>query len=131
MNKFIFLLLSSSFLLFTACEKEKITTPATVNFDVITPIEEQVYNLGDTVKLLANVSASSAVQHYRVIFRYVTTGQVKNNYVFVDSKSFTINNSWVNNLPAGGDMLVEITAELDTKGSDFRKKTIYFKCKFP
>jgi hypothetical protein len=131
MNKLIFIIVSFSLFFFTSCEKEKITTPATVNIDIVTPIAEQEYNLGDTVKLVANVTSSTAVQHYRVVFKYITTGQVKYNFAFVDSKAFTINNFWVNNLAGGGDMLVEITAELNSSGTDFRKKIIYFKCKFP
>ncbi len=131
MNKFIFIALCFILVTFTACEKEKVTTPATVTFNVTTPYEDQEYNLGDTVRLYATVSSTTAVQHYRIVYRYLTGGQVKYNFKFVDSKDFIIDNYWVNTLANGGDMMIEITAELDTYGKDVRKKVIHYKCKFP
>ena len=127
MQKNIFILLSFVVLFFTACDKaDEIST---VNIDVTSPIENQEFNLGDTIKVFATITANKNVNAYKVIFKSTAGGQLKYNSRIVNSTSFTIENFWVNDLATGGDVQLDIEADMQPSGGDPRIKTIYFKCK--
>ena len=57
MQKHIFILLSFVVLFFTACDKVE-DVPTTVNIAITSPIENQEFNLGDTIKVFATVTSN-------------------------------------------------------------------------
>ena len=78
MQKHIFILLSFVVLFFTACDKVE-DVPTTVNIAITSPIENQEFNLGDTIKVFATVTSNKNVNAYRVVFKKTAGGQVKFN----------------------------------------------------
>ena len=128
MQKHIFILLSFVVLFFTACDKVE-DVPTTVNIAITSPIENQEFNLGDTIKVFATVTSNKNVNAYRVVFKKTAGGQVKFNSRIVNSTSFTIENFWVNDLATGGNMQLDIVADMQPSGGDPITKTVYFNCK--
>lgn len=128
MKTYFFILLTATILLFTACEKKK--DDPTVSIKITSPIANQVFNLGDTVKLVANITTTGTINTYRVIFKKVGGGQVKYNYKTINSKSVDIQSFWVNDFAAGAEMQVDVVAELQPGSGDAHTETVYFKCKY-
>ncbi|MFN8282506.1 MAG: hypothetical protein U0U67_04790 [Chitinophagales bacterium] len=127
MQKTIFSLLSLFILAVAACDK--VENPTEVTFSVTTPTQYQEYHLGDTVKVSAFIAASANINAYSVVYKVVGGGQVKYNHKIINQDTVTIQNYWVNNLTNGGNMQLDIIAEMQPNGGDARTHTIYFNCK--
>lgn len=128
MKAYIFIISTLSILLFTACDKVK-EIETVVNFDITSTIANQEFNLGDTIRLDAFISANKNINTWRASFKKTVGGQVKYNYKIVNSDTATVRVFWVNDLETGGDIQVDLEADMQPNGGDPRIKTIFFKCK--
>lgn len=123
-NKLIFF--SLFLVIISSCKKEA-STKQDISIDIISPLPNQVFKFGDTVKVIANVNSTEELHGYSLIIKKLGGGQVKNNYDHEHGTSLTINKFWVSNITTTTEMIADITVELDHDGST-TTKSVLFKC---
>lgn len=119
MKTFLYLSLISASLFVASCNKHtEEDEPATAVFTISTPVENQVYNYGDTVKIAGTISADLEMHGYNVRLVNLSTGMnVLNNGYHAHGTSFVVNESWKNTVSDTTQMKIIIDAAIDHDGN--------------
>ena len=130
MRLFHIAILSAILLVFTAtsCQK-KDDTPATadqVQISITSPAPEQVFKIGDSVHINANVTFVTELHGYELKITDSTTGAVlydEDDHVHDDH--FNIANAWLDTVSHVATLRLDLEAVVDHDGT-VATKTIYF-----
>lgn len=110
------------------CDKDAPINPEhLVSFEFSNPKEGHKYPLGDTVHIAGKITAEMEMHGYEL--ELINTSN--NNEVLLykhaheDAVEYLIQDMWVNNITAHGNLELKITAVIDHEGTE-ASKTYYF-----
>lgn len=126
--------LVASMALVSSCKKnddDNTTSPTeTFSMSVSSPEEGATFHNGATVNINAEISNDTEMHAYEV---KIVNKSNNNEVVFskqeehMHSKTYTISESWVNNVTMHSDMELEITVYIDHEGNT-KTKSVHFHC---
>ncbi|MFX3625936.1 MAG: DUF4625 domain-containing protein [bacterium] len=119
----------------SSCNKSDDDNPdptPTDNFStkVTSPEEGKTFHSGATVKIEAEISDDKELHGYavRIINKSMNDTEVfKSEHRHMHAKSYTISETWVNNVTHHSDMQLQIIAYIDHEGTE-RVQTVDFHC---
>lgn len=117
----------------SSCKKNE-DTPAptpTDNFSltITSPTAMQTFPNGSTVNVRATVSNDTEMHGYELIITNTSNNneEVFKKEVHEHGASYTIDESWVNNVTMHSDMVVKITVYVDHEGNT-KTQSLHFHC---
>ena len=112
----------------TSCKKEtekEEDVAAVAIFTITTPVENQVYAFGDTVKIDATIVADADMHGYNVRLVNLSSGMnILNQGYHEHAKSFTVNESWKNSVTDTTQLKIILDAAIDHEGNISTKERI-------
>ena len=114
----IFLGIISIVLISCKKETEKTTEASDPTMNLVSPILEETYQFGDTVKIIGNISADYEMHGYNIIIKNLTSGMnVLNKGYHLHQSSYTINENWKNSVSDTSQMKITIDVAIDHDGT--------------
>lgn len=127
MKKHIASLLLAAFALFgllavNACKKDDHDHGNEVTIEITSPTEGQQFHSGETVTIKATLTGKETLHGWKIEIRKKSDGTV----LFRDddhdhAKTLTVERTWVNNVTAHTDLVVEVFAQVDHDGKSTSK----------
>jgi hypothetical protein len=101
-----------------SCHKHKDVAKPEVNFNITSPLENALYNNDDTVFIKATITGPVEMHGYTWEIKNTNTAAVlASGNAHTHSKSYTVNDKWVNNVADKINAELVITTEIDHDGN--------------
>ncbi len=103
-----------------SCKKETAepTVIADPTFNLTSPVLNETYNFGDTIKLIGSVSADYEMHGYNVIIKNLKTGMnVLNQGYHLHQTSYIFDEKWKNTVTDTSQMKITIDVAIDHDGN--------------
>ncbi len=98
-------------LIFVSCQQENLPVLNPVEFDINQPIENAIYNYGDTVFIESLISWENELHGYEVFIKQLDNDSIVfNTHAHNDSHQMNIYKIWVNKVKVGCQMKLIIKA---------------------
>ncbi len=120
MKKALIIFLGIISLTVFSCKKE--TSEPTVisdpTFNLTSPVLNETYNFGDTIKVIGSISADYDLHGYNVIIKNLKTGMnVLNQGYHLHQSSYTIDEAWKNTVVDTSEMKITVDVAIDHDGT--------------
>lgn len=120
MKKSFIIFLGITSLTVISCKKEtsEPTVLADPTFNLTSPVLNETYNFGDTIKVIGSVSADYDLHGYNVIIKNMKTGMnVVNQGYHLHQSSYTIGEAWKNTVADTSEMKITVEVAIDHDGT--------------
>jgi hypothetical protein len=106
----------------TVISFKKETTETTVladpTFNLTSPIVNEIYHFGDTIKVIGSLSADYEMHGYDIILKNMKTGMnVLNQGYHLHQSSYTINEEWKNTVIDTCELKITVDVAIDHDGT--------------
>jgi hypothetical protein len=123
-----FFVILTTLITITSCKKdEPVEEGPNVVITFHEPTQNASYDSGDTVHINISVTSDSEMHGYDAVLINTTTGEtVWDTELHFHETSFSINDTWVNDVAVESIMLLKITAEIDHEGNTMMKEVGFY-----